>query len=810
LHHPTIVSTFVNDLSYAIRLARRHLAPAAVLVLTMALGIGGSTAMFSLVEAVLLRPLPYADEDRIVMVWETEPSEGVDKKVGTPGNFQDWRTDTRTIDHLSGLARFEATLTGVGDPRRLDGRRVSANIFPALGVQPLLGRAFTVDDELPGAEVVIVAHHFWRDVLGAGAGVIGSRILLNDAPRTIVGVMPPAFELPRGPDDFWVPLVFSDWERQARGSHWLMALGRLKPDVTRAQAQADMDVIAARLARDFPRWNAREGLLVEPVRDEMMAGLRRPVLVLMGAVMLVLAIACINAANLLLARASLRHQEVAIRAALGAGRVQLIRQLLTESIALAVVAAVIGAALAWFGTNALRAMMPDSLAPLRDIAVNGRVLAFAAAAATVTGVLFGLAPALQLARQQTSGGLDAERTSTAARVTRTARTLVTVELALAMVLLVGAALFVQSLTRLTSVDPGFRPDSVLAFTIELPRSRYPDPSRWSAMLDQLMTRLEQEPAVLAAGAISWLPLTTGGGSNALFVEGHPLPGPGEETYVFYRLITPRYFTAMGIPLLAGRFFDHRDSSDSSRVVVINRTMAQRYWPNQSPIGRRVSFAPVPRPQDWMTVVGVVGDTRQETLADAVDIEMFAPATQEANWFPPSDVVVRTAGDPLSIAEAARRHVRALDPSMAVDRMQTLEAVVATSAAASRFRTLLVAVFGSVAVVLSTIGIYGLLSLSVAVRCREIGVRTSLGAGPRQISRLVLREGLRLTIIGIVVGVAIAFIAARSLESLLYETRATDPWTYAAIAALLFAIALVACYLPARRAARMDPVAAMRA
>jgi putative ABC transport system permease protein len=267
---------------------------------------------------------------------------------------------------------------------------------------------------------------------------------------------------------------------------------------------------------------------------------------------------------------------------------------------------------------------------------------------------------------------------------------------------------------------------------------------------------------------------------------------------------------MGIPLLAGRFFDHRDSSDSSRVVVINRTMAQRYWPNQSPISRRVSFAPVPRPQDWMTVVGVVGDTRQETLADAVDIEMFAPATQEANWFPPSDVVVRTAGDPLSIAEAARRHVRALDPSMAVDRMQTLEAVVATSAAASRFRTLLVAVFGSVAVVLSTIGIYGLLSLSVAVRRREIGVRTSLGAGPRQISRLVLREGLRLTIIGIVVGVAIAFIAARSLESLLYETRATDPWTYAAIAALLFAIALVACYLPARRAARMDPVAAMRA
>ncbi len=803
------MSTFFNDLSYAMRFFRRHAASAAVLVLTLSLGIGATTAMFSLVEAVLLRPLPYTDEDRIVMVWETEPAESVDKKVGTPGNFQDWRADTKTVDHLSGLAQFDATLTGHGEPRRLDGRRVSASIFTALGVQPMLGRAFTADDERPGAEAVIVAHHMWRDVFGADAGIIGSRILLNDTPRTIVGVMPPAFKLPRGPDDVWVPLIFSDWERQARGSHWLMAVGRLKPGVTLAQAQADMDVIAARLERDFPRWNAREGLLVEPIRDEMMAGLRRPVLVLMGAVMLVLAIACINAANLLLAWASVRHQEVAIRAALGAGRLRLVRQLLTESVALAVMGALTGAALAWFGTNALRAMMPDTLAQLRDIAVNVRVLAFAALATTVTGVLFGLAPALQLARQQTAGGIDVDRTSTSARVTRTGRVLVTVEIALAIVLLVGAALFVQSLTRLTSVEMGFRPDSVLTFRIELPRSRYPDPSRWSPVLDQLMTRLEREPGVQAAGAISWLPLTTGGGSNALFVEGHPRPGPGEEAYVFYRLITPRYFTAMGIPLVAGRFFDHRDSGDSSRVVVINRTMAHRYWPNQSPLGKRVSFARAPRPEDWMTVVGVVGDTKQGSLGDAVDIEMFAPATQEANWFPPSDVVVRTAADPLSIAEAARKHVRALDSSMAIDKVQSLEAVVAASAAATRFRTLLVALFGSIAVVLSAIGVYGLLSLSVALRRREIGVRTALGAAPRNISRLILREGMWLTSIGIAIGLAIALVAARPLETLLYETRATDPWTYAAIAALLFAIALVACYVPARRAGKMDPVAAMR-
>jgi len=350
---------------------------------------------------------------------------------------------------------------------------------------------------------------------------------------------------------------------------------------------------------------------------------------------------------------------------------------------------------------------------------------------------------------------------------------------------------------------------VLTFTIELPRSRYPDPSRWSPVLDQLMTRLEQEPRVQAAGAISWLPLTTGGGSNALFVEGQPLPAPGEQVYVFYRLITPRYFTAMGIPLVAGRFFDHRDRGDSSRVVVINRTMAQRYWPNQSPLGRRVSFARAPRPEDWMTVVGVVGDTKQGSLGDAVDIEMFAPATQEANWFPPSHVVVRTAGDPLSVAAAARRHVRALDSSMAIDKVQSLEAVVAASAAATRFRTVLVALFGSIAVALSAIGVYGLLSLSVALRRREIGIRAALGAAPQSISRLILREGMGLTSIGIAIGLAAALLAARPLETLLYETPTTDPRTYAAIAALLFAIALAACYLPARRAAKMDPVTAMR-
>lgn len=804
------VSTVMNDLSYALRLFLRQPGFAAVLVLTLSLGIGGTTAMFALVETVALRPLPYTGEDRIVMVWETEPAAGIDKKVGTPANFQDWRSNTHTIDHLSGLAQLDATLTGHGDPQRLDGRRISASLFTALGVQPLLGRVFTADDERLNADAVIVAHHLWRQALGANPDVVGTRIVLNDAPRTVVGVMPPEFRLPRGPDDFWVPLVFSDWERQARGSHWMMAIGRLKSGVTVAQAQAEMDIIAVRLARDFPRYNAREGLLVEPIRDEMLGDLRRPVLVLLGAVMLVLAIACINTANLLLARASVRHQEVAIRAALGAGRLRLIRQLLTESFVLAMIGAVAGAGLAWLGTTALRTMLPDSLAPLRDMTINVRVLTFAAIAASVTGLLFGIAPALDLARQHTATAIGADRVSTPARVTRTGRTLVTVEVALAMVLLVGAAFFMQSLRRLTSVDAGFRADSVLTFTIELPRSRYPDPSRWSAFLDELMTRLEKEPSVQAAGAISWLPLTTGGGSNALFVEGRALPNPGEDTFVFYRLITPRYFTAMRIPLIAGRFFDHRDSGDSNKVVIVNRTMAGRYWPGESPLGKRVSFARTPRPEDWMTVVGVVGDTKQGSLADPIDIEMFAPGTQEMNWFPPSHVVVWTAGDPLAITAAARRHVRALDPLMAIDKVQSLEGVVATSTAAARFRTVLVGLFGTIAVVLAAVGVYGLLSLSVALRRREIGVRTSLGATPRDILRLILGEGLLLAAIGAAMGLTVALFTARTLDTLLFDTPTTDPRTYAGIAALLLAIALIACYVPARRAARLDPVDAMRA
>jgi putative ABC transport system permease protein len=803
-----MLTPIARDLVHAIRLLRRQPAFSALLIATLALGIGGATTIFSAVEAVLLRPLPYTDEDRIVMVWETEPAEGVAKKVGTPGNFPDWQTSA-TIDHLAGLAQYQATMTGRGNPMGVNGRRVSASLFAALGVLPVLGRGFTTGDEQSGGGVVILAHHFWRQAFGADPGVIGQSITLNDSPRTVVGVMPAGFRLPRAEDDVLVPLVFNAWERQARGSHWLMAVGRLKPGVALAAAQADMDVIAARLRAEHPRFNAREGLLVEHIREEMVGELRRPLLVLMGAVLIVLGIASINAANLLLARAETRRQEVAVRLALGAGRLTIVRQLLVESVTGSMAGAAGGVMLAWMGVRSLAAMMPEDLAPVRELSINATVLTFAVAAATITGVLFGLAPSLQVVRRRFAVGPDHGRPASSARATRAGRILVTVEVALALVLLVGAALFMQSLARLMRVEPGFQTSSVLTFRIELPRSRYPDPAKWSPFLGELMARLASEPGVLGAGAISWLPLTTDGGSNALFVEGRPLPAPGAETYVIYRLVTAGYFEALAIPRLSGRGLTAADGAGSARVVVINETMARRYWPGESPIGRRVSFAAKAGPDDWMTVVGVVGDTKQGSLAAPVDIEMFAPEAQEPNWFPPSHVVVRTAASPLSMAEAARRHVREIDPLMPVADVQTMERVLSASVSAPRFEAVLIGLFGAVAASLAAIGVYGVMSLSVALRRRELGIRTALGAGPQDISRLVLGEGARMAGAGIAIGLVAAFVAGRWIQALLFDTPPADPSTAAATAALLLAITLAACYIPARRAARADPVRAMQ-
>jgi putative ABC transport system permease protein len=804
------MTTIMRDVRYAARQLAREPGFAVVILLTISLGIGGATAIFSVVHAVLLRPLPYHDESRIVMVWETEPAAGVDKMVGTPGNFQDWRAQTRTIDHLGALMDFEATLTGRGEPRRVNSRRVTASVFTALGVQPLIGRMFIADDERAGNDAVLLAHHAWQELFGADPHIVGERIMLNGQPRTVIGVMGPGFRLPRGSDDVWIPMVFNAFERQARGSHRLLAIGRLKPGVTLAQAQADMDTIAGQLAANFPRFNAREGLLVEPIREEMSGELRRPLTIVMAAVMMVMLIASINVANLLLARACGRQQEIAVRLAVGAPRRRLVRQLLTESTFLSVLGCLGGIVLAAASVAVLRSSLPPALVASGSITLNTPILAFGVTLALLSGLLFGMAPVLLLSNQTGSSALnDSARGSIGLRTSRTTRALVAAEVSLAFVLLVAGGLFIRSFARLVDVDTGFRSDSALTFKIELPRSRYAGPAQWAPALDDLMARLAALPSVTAAGAISWLPLTTSGGSNALFVEGQPLPGPGEETYVVYRVVTPDYFRTLGIPLRSGRVLDASDRATTPRVVVINETMARKYWPAASPLGRRVSFAREARHEDWMTVIGVVADTKQFALNEPVDIEMFAAHTQEANWFPPSHVAVRTSGDPLALAGAVRAAVRGVDPLMPVSDVKTLDAVVAASVAAARFGTTLIAAFAGVSLVLAAIGVYGLLSFTVASRRREIGVRAALGADTRTITKMIVRDGIGVAAVGLAIGLAAALSAGRLLRSFLFETAPTDVGALTSITAILFVVVLAACYVPAQRAARIDPVKAMR-
>ena len=803
------MTTLTQDVLYAVRLLARQPGFAAVTLVTLALGIGGATTIFSVVHAVLLQPLPYHDESRVVMVWETEPAAGVDKMVGTPGNFPDWRAQTRTIDHLGALMEYDATLTGRGEPRRVEGRRVGASVFAALGVTAFLGRTLIPADETADSNVVLLSHRSWRNLFGADPDIVGQRITLNDQPRTIVGVMAPSFRLPRGPDDFLIPLVFTDVERRLRGSHRLLAIGRLKPGVSLAEAQADMDVIARYLAENFPV-NAREGLLVEPIREEMSGALQRPLIALMAAVLVVMLIASINVANLLLARAWGRQQELAVRFAMGARRGRLVRQLLTEAAVLSLAGSLGGTLLAWGAVALLPALLPTPLAGAGDIAVNVPILVFAVGLALISGLLFGMAPVAMLSRRSSTTPLnDASRGSTSGRFGRARAVLVAAEIALAVVLLVAGGLLIRSFARLTQVDPGFGSESILTFKIELPRSRYPNPSRWAPMLDDVIARLEALPSVTSAGAISWLPLTTTGGSNAVFVEGQPLPGPGEETYVVYRLVTPNYFRTLSIPLRAGRVFAAADGVDARKVVVINETMAKKYWPGASPLGKRVSFAREPRDDDWMTVVGVVADTKQFALNEPIDIEMFAPHTQEANWFPPSHVAVRSSREPLGLASAARAAVHEIDPAMPVSDIKTMHAVVSGSVAPARFNTAVIGAFAVVALALAAVGVYGLLSFSVAARTREFGVRTALGAAPREITRLVIGDGVKVALLGLSIGIPAAIGVGRLLQSLLFEVAPTDALTFAAIVALLALVALTACYAPARRAAAIDPVEAMR-
>jgi putative ABC transport system permease protein len=806
------MTTLVSDLRFGLRLMARNPRLAVLAVCTLGLGIGLSVSLYSVAHGALVRPLPFRDESRVVMMYEYAPQKDAIKGNVAPANFFDWRERTRAFSHMGGLRPFSVTVTSAGgEPVRADGRRILGDAFGALGLDPVAGRLFTPEDERAGSHVVILSHRLWQQHFGSDPSLIGRSVMLDEVPHTVVGVLEPVLRVPGGPvgyDAIFVPWVLTPQLRQARMSHIMEAVGRVKAGITLEQAQADVATVAQGLAREHPQSNKDETVLLVPLREALVGEVKPALVMLTGAVTLVLLIACVNVANLLLARATARRQEMTVRAALGAGRSRLFRQLLAESLLLAAIAGGVGLMLAYRFVELMGVLLPADLGAAVDVRLDSTVALGALGVCVLTAVIFGLAPAWFVLRGRAPAAVRDGRGGTPPS-TLARRTLVVVQVALAVVLLTGAGLLVRSFSRLTSVDPGFRADHLLTLRIELPRSRYDGPRQWQPFFERLRGELRSIPGVVNAAGVSGLPLNENGGSVGFHAEGHPVPADNNATFVIYRLVTPGYFSTIGIPMLEGRDFSSEDRVDGAPVVAVNHTLAKRYWPGQSAIGKRVAFTTTPKPEDWATVVAVVGDTRHSSLAEAVDLQLYVPYTQEPNWYPPGQLVLRTSGEPSAVAPAVRERVRAIDPSIPVSDINTMEGIIARSVAAPRFHLTLVSLLSVSALALATIGIYGLLAFSVALRTREIGVRSALGASGPALARMFLGEGLRLAGTGIAVGLLIAFVATRWLETLLFEVTPHDPATFAGIAALLLGIAVLACYVPARRAARVDPLVALR-
>ena len=801
-----------QDIVYAIRGLWRRPAFALAAVVTLALGIGANAAIFSVVNAVLLQPLPYPDAERLMMVWTYNPRQGFDKDVGTYPNFEDWRRESRSFERLAAYTTTSYTLTGSGDPLHIRGAVVTPGFFEALGVSPLRGRAIGSNDAAAGGHrVAVLSHGLWMRRFGGDPGVVGRTVPLSGVSHDVIGIMPEEFAHPEEAE-LWTPLAPTERFAElmaSRGSFWLTVIGRLRSDVARAAAQAEMDAIAARLERGYPA-NAGLGVRLVPLHEEIVGDVRRPLLVLLGAVGFVLLIACANVANLLLTRAAARQRELAVRAALGAGRARIARQLLTESVVLALVGGAAGLLLAAWAVDLLHALAPAHVPRLSLVRVDAAVLAYAMAASVITGIFFGLAPVSQSSstadalKDGARGGTDSPR----GRRLRSA--LAIGEIAVALVLVVGAGLLVRSFIALTRVDLGFETRGLLALRLQLPRAAYPKPEQVAAFYERLTERIRALPGVESAAAASSILLPSLPQSAGVIVENRPPDtSAGARVPVPYDAITPDFFDTLRIPVLKGRRFTAGDAAGGLPVVIVNEAFERRYFPDGDPLGRRVAFGSAPAPDTaWYTIVGVVRDTRRAGVDRAPWAEMYFPQAQAQD--PAMFVVLRTSGDPVALAAAARAAVWSLDRTQAVSSVRTLRDMVDRTQANRRFTTLLLLVFACVALALAAVGVYGVIAYSTAQRTQEIGIRMALGAGRSDVLRLVLGEGVRIGVFGLAIGIAGAAFASRLLTGLLFGVPRWDPLTFVAVPLLLLAIAAIASWIPARRAVRLDPVRAMRA
>jgi putative ABC transport system permease protein len=812
----------MHSFRHAIHGLARRPAFAAVAILTLALGIGANAAIFSVFDAVLLRPLPYPDPDRIVMPWEfsdeIQQRLGFDRLPSSGADFVDYLERNTTFENFASMRTEQVNLTGEGEPERIGAVRVSRQFFDVLGVRPAIGRTFVPTDEGAG-RLVVIAHGLWQRRFASDAAIAGRVISLNGQPATIVGVAPPDFRFPAAgelPEGFgfslnpviWTLDVLSPEQRRNRGGKSFALIGRLKTGVSTADAQADLARIASDIAREAPRSNAGWTVRVMSLREQLVGPVRPALLALLTAVGFVLLIACANVANLLLVRAATRQREVCIRTALGASRTALVTQLLVESLVLAVLAGAAGLVIAWWMLRALLTLLPATLPALAQAGLDWRVVAFTTVVSLLTGLAFGIVPAWHCTRYETADGLreGARGTIGGRKAHRTRNALVVLEVTLAVMLLIGSVLLIQTFVRLTRVQTGFRSDRILTMEIALPKPAYPS-TRASGFYEMLVGRVSALPGVEAAGVTSGLPLSGRESLTLVTVEGRPRPEPGQEIISDYRVVTPGYFRAMGIPLLDGQQLPENTRADGPPRAVINETMARTVWPSQGAVGRRLKLASYEQDATWYTVAGVVGDTRHTRLDVGLRPQVYVHHLQDPNE--QMAVVLRTTGDPTALANSARAAVSAIDPNQPVARVRTMEEVLNTSVASRRFHMFLVGVFAALAVTLAVVGLYAVVSFSVAERVQEMGVRLALGARPSDLLTLVLREGLTLVLAGVCVGVGAAFALTRYLETMLFGVDAHDPATFVLAPLILFAAGLLGCLAPARRAMRVDPATALR-
>lgn len=811
-----------QDLQFAIRLLLKNPVVTLVAVLTLALGIGANTAIFSVLNAVVLRPLPYAEPDRLVMVWETLA--GNDRRSAAPGNFNDWRDQNRSFSEMAATFYGNFNLTNEGEPERVNGSTITSNLMSTLGVSPQLGRTFHADDDQhQDQRLVILSDGLWRRRFGADGSIVGKNITIDETAYTVVGVMAPNFSYPVK-SELWVlgkdrnavsmslisQFPTNDWAHE-RDAHFISVVARLKPGVTLAQAQSDMAGIASRLERDFPKTNSGLGSNVISLHTQIVGNVKTLLAVLLGAVALVLIIACTNVASLLLARATKRDREFAIRRAVGAGRWRLVRQLLTESVVLSLAGGLAGLALAIWTVNLFIKLSPGDIPRLNEASVDLRLLCFAFAVSFLTGIAFGLWPAWHA----TGGSLNqslkeaGSKSSEGKQRRRSRNVLIITELALAQVMLVGAGLLIMSYVRVSQIDPGFRSENVLSAKIAPAASKYPDTRSRIQFYSQVIEKLQTLPGVTSVGMVMNLPLSGASMNRGFTVEGRPEPKPDENISMDYQVVSRDYFSTLNIPLLRGRSFTAADTDNSTRVIVINDAMARRFWPNEDPVGKRMAIGESSKDTSWRTIIGVVGNVRHASLTEEPVPTAFIDYRQDLESWPRMAFVLKTSAEPASLSSAVRTSLVSIDPRQPVYAVEPMDKLLSTDVAPRRFVLLLVGSLAFVALALAAVGIYSIISFSVSERTREIGIRMALGANRGDVLKMVLGQGMTVALVGIVVGLALALTLTRLLTTLLFSVSATDPATFVMVGVVLMAIALLACYLPARRATRVDPLVALK-